>query len=79
MSDTTGNRRRSLTGRVVLLVFSVCALGDFVWALLQKRSLTEAVVSAVLGLFGTAFYLIMYWAAGKNDPDDPNWPARMAP
>ena len=58
---------------------SLFALADFVWALLEKRSLDEAAISAVLGLFGTALYLLMYWAAEKNDPDDPNWPARMVP
>jgi hypothetical protein len=68
-----------LSGRGVLLVFSLCALVDFVWAVLDKRSLAEAVVSAILGLLGTAFYLLIHWAAGKNDPDDPNWPARMTP
>jgi hypothetical protein len=67
--------------RGVLLVFSLCALADFLWALLEKRSLAEAIISAVLGLFGTAWYLFMYWVAEKmkNDPDDPNWPARMVP
>lgn len=60
-------------------MFSLCALVDFVWALLEKRSLAEAIISAVLGLFGTGWYLFIYWAAEKNDPDDPNWPARMVP
>ena len=77
MSDTKPQRGRRFTGRGVLLVFSLCALADFVWALLEKRSLAEAAISAVLGLFGTALYLLMYRAADKNDPDDPNWPARM--
>lgn len=60
-------------------MFSLCALADFVWALLEKRSLAEAAISAVLGLFGTALYLLMYWAAEQNDPDDPNWPSRTVP
>lgn len=60
-------------------MFSLCALADFVWALLEKRSLAEATTSAVLGLFGTALYLLIFWAAEKNDPDDPNWPARFVP
>jgi hypothetical protein len=62
-----------------LLVFSLCALFDFVWALLAKRSVAEAAISAVLGLFGTAFYLLIFWSAKDNDPDDPNWPARFVP
>jgi hypothetical protein len=80
MGDIKAKRARRFTGRGVLLVFSICALADFVWALLEKRSLAEAAISAVLGLFGTGLYLLMYWAADdKNDPDDPNWPARMVP
>jgi len=83
MKPTNQQRRRGFGSRGVLLVFSICALADFVWTLLEKRSVAEAAVSAVLGLFGTGFYLLMYWgaekAAEKNDPDDPNWPARMVP
>jgi hypothetical protein len=60
-------------------VFLIGALADFLWVVLEKRSLGEAAISAVLGLFGTALYLLVYWAADKNDPDDPNWPERMVP
>lgn len=79
MSDTKEQRGRRRIGRGVLLVFSLCALADFVWALLEKRSLAEAAISAVLGLFGTALYLLIFWAGEKNDPDDPDWPARFVP
>lgn len=77
----TGHKqhRRSNTGGGVLLVFSLCALADFVWALLEARSLAEAAGSAILGLFGIAWYLLICWAAEHNDPDDPNWPARLVP
>src|SRR6185312_17228117 len=54
MKPTNQQRRRSFGSRGVLLVFSICALADFVWTLLEKRSVAEAAVSAVLGLFGTA-------------------------
>jgi len=67
------------TSRGVWLVFSLCALFDFVWALSAKRSVAEAAISAVLGLFGTAFYLLIFWAAKDNDSDEPNWPARFVP
>ena len=60
-------------------MFSLCALADCVWALLEKRSLAEAGIRAILGLFGTAWYLLIYWTAEHNDPDDPNWPARLVP
>ena len=68
-----------MKARGVVLVFAICALADFVWAVLEKRSLAEAIISAVLGLFGTAWSLLIMRAAEDNDPDDPNWPARMVP
>jgi len=79
VNNTQQQRGRNSTSRGVLLVFSICALADFVWALVDKRSLAEAVISAILGLFGTAIYLLIDRAAEKNDPDDPNWPQRMVP
>ena len=79
MSDTKTQRRRGLSGKNILLVFSLCALFDFVRTLLAKRSFAEAVISAVLGLFGTAFYLFILWAAKDNDADDLKWPARFVP
>lgn len=47
------------------------------WALLEKHSLIEAVISAIQ--FGTAFCLFIHWAAAKNDANNPSWPARMVP
>jgi hypothetical protein len=79
MSDTEQQRGRSFTGRVVLLVFSLCALGDFGWSLLTGRSVVECVSSAILGLLGTGWYLLTMWASSQNDPDDPNEPARWVP
>jgi hypothetical protein len=68
-----------ITGRGVLLVFSLSALADFVWSLLDKRSVVESVISAVLGLFGTGCYLLIMWAASQNEPDDPIEAARWVP
>ena len=79
MSDTKLRRGRWLTGKVVLLVFSVCALLDFAWSMFGKRSLAESIISAGLGLFGTGWYLLAMWASSQNDPDDPNEPARWVP
>jgi hypothetical protein len=45
--------------RGIVLVFALCALTDFVWSYVKGRSIIEAVVSAVLGLFGTAWYLFL--------------------
>jgi hypothetical protein len=63
----------------VLFVFSLSALADFFWSLLDKRSVVESVISAVLGLFGTGWYLLIMWASSHNDPDNPNEPARWVP
>lgn len=70
---------RRFGGRAVVLMFSLGALADFIWATLEKRSVAEAIISAFVGLFGTALYLLIYRAAEETDPDDPNWPARMVP
>jgi|1186.fasta_scaffold234571_2 hypothetical protein len=68
-----------ISSRGVLLVFSLSALADFLWSLLGKRSVVESVISAVLGLFGTGWYLLIMWAASHNDSEDPIEPARWVP
>ena len=65
MGNTKAQRRRNITG-MTLIVFTLSALADFVWALLEERSLAEAAISAVLGLFGMAWYLLIYRAAEKR-------------
>ena len=79
MDGTKQQRDPSLTPRVVLLVFSLCALADFAWSMFKGRSAVESIISAILGLFGTAWYLLIMWGASHNDPDDPNEPARWVP
>src|SRR5947209_5697917 len=68
-----------VSSRGVLLVFSLSALADFLWSFLGKRSVVESVLSAVLGLFGTGWYLLTMWVASHNDPDTPNELARWVP
>ena len=68
-----------ISSRGVLLVFSLSALADFLWSLLDKRSVVESIISAVLGLFGTGWYLLIMWASSHNAPDNPNEPARWVP
>jgi len=72
-------RTRSFSGRAILLVLSMCALADFAWSIVDKRSFTESVISAILGLFGTGWYVVAMWASSHNNPDDPNEPARWVP
>jgi hypothetical protein len=77
--DDTPQRSRTFGSRAVVLVFSLCALADFAWSILRGRSVVESAMSAVLGLFGTGWYLSAMWAASKNDSDDPSGPARLVP
>jgi hypothetical protein len=79
MNDTKQQRGRSFSSRGVVLVFSSCALADFAWSMFDGRSLAESVISAILGLVGTGWYLLAMWASSHNNPDDPNEPARWVP
>ena len=62
-----------------MLVFSLCALADFAWSIFDGRSIAESVISAILGLVGTGWYLLAMWASSHNNPDDPNELARWVP
>ncbi len=63
-------RGRAFTTRTLVLVFSLCAVIDFAWSMFKRHSIAESVISAVLGLFGTASYLFIMWGSSHNDPDD---------
>jgi hypothetical protein len=52
------NGRLTLKG--ILLVFALCAIGDFAWGYIDGRSTLAAVIFVVVGLFGTAWYLFLY-------------------
>src|SRR5262249_50233024 len=69
----------SFSSRGVLLVFSISALADFAWSMSDGRSVVESVLTAILGLFGTSWYLLTMWASSHNDPNDPSVPARWVP
>lgn len=62
-------QQRYPSARGVLLVFSLCALADFVWSMFKGRSVAESAISAILGMFGTAWYVLIMWGASRNDPD----------
>ena len=79
MNDPKQQRGLRLSGRGILLVFSLCALADFAWSKFTGRSVAESLISAILGLIGTGWYLLAMWASSHNDPDDPNEPARWVP
>ncbi|HXW57065.1 MAG TPA: hypothetical protein VEJ67_15055 [Candidatus Cybelea sp.] len=54
--------------KVLLLVFSICAFADFGWSYMKGRSLAECVISAVLGLIGTAWYAFCFGMFGNGKP-----------
>ena len=54
--------------KVILLVFSLCAVCDFVWGYVHERSIPAGVISVLGGLFGTAwYYLLLVWPWKGND------------
>jgi len=79
MNDSKQQCCRSVSRRGAVLVFSLCALADFAWSMFDGRSVAESVISAILGLVGTGWYLLAMWASSHNNPDDPNEPARWVP
>jgi hypothetical protein len=52
-----------MSGKAILLFFTLCAVADFVWGYVHERSVPAGVISVVGGLFGTAFYFLVFsWA-----------------
>jgi tryptophan-rich sensory protein len=78
-NDTEQKPGASLSSRVIVFGFSLCALLDFAWSMFQGRSVVASVIRAILGLFGTGWYLLTMWASSHNNPDDLNEPARWVP
>jgi hypothetical protein len=74
-----GRRMKSRgSTKLILLIFSLCAFGDFVWSYVRGRSITEGVISAVLGLFGTAWFAFCFLSSEKDNPkSDPNDPREL--
>lgn len=62
--------KRGRIVRGVVLIFSLCALGDFVLGYFHQRTISAGVVSVVGGLLSTAFYLLLMqpWK-GKDESD----------
>ena len=48
----------------ILLIFLLCGVADFVWGYVHERSILTGVVWVVLGVFGTAGYLLLF--RGQN-------------
>jgi hypothetical protein len=53
-------------------MFLIFAVVDFIWGYIHERSVPAGVISAVGGLFGTAWYLLLWkwllkWLSQGND------------
>jgi ribosomal protein L40E len=61
-------RPRTITAKAIVLVFSLCAVADFIFGYIHERSVPAGVISVVGGLFGTAFYLlVLKWFWNGSD------------
>jgi hypothetical protein len=51
----------------ILLFFVLCGVVDFIWGYVQGRSMLAGVVWLVLGVFGTAGYVLFFggWKNGE--------------
>lgn len=67
--DTYSKKIRATSGKLILLMFSLCALGDSLWSYIERRSIAEAIMSAVFGLFGTACYVFLFLMLPKRRPN----------
>lgn len=63
----------AVTAKVILLIFALCAVVDFVWGYITERSVLAGVVFVVLGLFGTALlcFLNGLFRKHKDKSDTP--------
>ncbi len=48
----------SVSPKIILLFFIACAVLDFGWGYLHEHSLAAGAVGLLLGLFGTAYFLL---------------------
>lgn len=60
--ETDSVRNKAFSAKAILLIFLLCALIDFLMSYVDHRSVPVGVISAVGGLFGTAFYLFLFGA-----------------
>ena len=53
-------------GKIILVVFLVCGIGDFAWGYFNQRSIAEGLLWAFLGLFGTTLFVAFWnWRNGE--------------
>jgi len=52
--------RPHLGAKSILIIFLLCGVADFVWGYSHGRSILTGVVWMVLGVFGTAGYLLLF-------------------
>jgi len=56
---------RVITAKVILLIFGLWAVFDFVWGDVKERSILAGFISVLLGLCGTAMYCFLMGGFGK--------------
>jgi len=52
---------KEITGAGILFVFLLCAVFDFVRGDIGGHSVPAGLITVVGGIFGTAFYLLLFW------------------
>ena len=62
MQDSNSVTIQRRSGKSIFLIFLICAVIDFLLSYFDHRSIPFGVISAVGGLFGTAFYLFLFGA-----------------
>jgi len=60
---------RSSTAKGILLIFSLCAVFDFLLGYFRGRSFPAGVISVVGGLFSTALF-VFFFMCGRKDKDE---------
>jgi membrane associated rhomboid family serine protease len=56
---------KTISPKAVVLIFLLCAVADFLWGYFNGHTFGAAVTAAILGLCGTAFYLVLFH--GKDE------------
>jgi hypothetical protein len=56
-----------ISAKGIVIVFSLCAVSDFVWSYIRNPSIPLGLGSVLFGLFGTAFYVLVFSLGSRKD------------
>lgn len=63
--------RAGMSAKAIVLIFVLCAVADFVLGYIHERSFPAGLISVIGGLFGTAFYVLVFkWFLNGSDQTD---------